>query len=153
MKSRLNHKPGQKETKPLVERYGAALLYVRYRYDPERGVRLKTVEIVVEEKPWRPRARFSEEDMVIVTVAYWEQDLRARLIPRQARIDIPGALHHIHVRARSLLCYWAVHELGMTATALAKTLGLSQPAVTQCVRRGEKVATDNGWHLPGLLGE
>ena len=48
-----------------------------------------------------------------------------------------------HVRARSLLCYWAVRELGMTATALAKILGLSQPAVTQCVRRGEKVATDN----------
>lgn len=58
-----------------------------------------------------------------------------------------------HVRARSLLCYWAVRELGMTATALAKTLGLTQPAVTQCVRRGEKVATDNGWHLPELLGE
>jgi len=58
-----------------------------------------------------------------------------------------------HVRARSLLCYWAVRELGMTATALAKTLEISQPAVTQCVRRGEKIATDNGWHLPELLGE
>jgi putative transposase len=57
------------------------------------------------------------------------------------------------VRARSLLCYWAVRELGITATALAKTLGLSQPDVTQCVRRGEKVATDNGWHLPELPGE
>ena len=61
---RLNLKPGQRGTKPLVERYGDALLYVRYRYDPERGVRLKTVEIVVEEKPWRPRARFSEEEIV-----------------------------------------------------------------------------------------
>ena len=46
------------------------------RYEPERGVRLKTVEIVVEEKPWRPRARFSEEEIVKVMVAYSEQDLR-----------------------------------------------------------------------------
>ena len=42
MKLRLNLKPGQRGTKLLVERYGAALLYVRCRYDPERGVRLKT---------------------------------------------------------------------------------------------------------------
>ncbi|MBU5612175.1 hypothetical protein [Geomonas azotofigens] len=48
MKSRLNLKPGQRGTKHLVEKYGAALLYVRYRYDEKRGVRLKTVEIVVE---------------------------------------------------------------------------------------------------------
>jgi len=62
--------------KLLVEKYGDALLYVRYRYDPERGVRLKIVEIVVEEKPLRPRARFSEEEIVKVMVAYSEQDLR-----------------------------------------------------------------------------
>ena len=48
MKSRLNLKPGQKGTKRLVEKYGDALFYVRYRYDPERGIRLKTVELVVE---------------------------------------------------------------------------------------------------------
>ena len=81
-----------------MERYGDALLYVRYRYDPERGLRLKIVEIVVEEKPSRRRARFSEEEIVKVMVAYSEEDLRARLMPRQTRIDIPGALHHIHVR-------------------------------------------------------
>ncbi len=79
MKSRLNLKPGQRGTKHLVEKYGAALLYVRYRYDEERGVRLKTVEIVVEEKPWRPRSRFREEDLVQVMVGYSEQDLRAKL--------------------------------------------------------------------------
>ena len=59
-----------------MQKYGDALLYIRYRYDPDRGVRLKTVELVVEEKPWRPRARFREEDIVKVTVAYSEQDLR-----------------------------------------------------------------------------
>jgi hypothetical protein len=32
-------------------KYGGSLLCVRYRFDESRGVRLKTVEIVVEEKP------------------------------------------------------------------------------------------------------
>lgn len=63
MKSRLNLKPGQKGTKALVERYCEALFYVRYRYDEERGVRLKTGELVVEEKPWRPPSRQRDDDV------------------------------------------------------------------------------------------
>ena len=39
-----------------------------------------------------------------------------------------------HVQARSLLLR-AVRELGMTAATLAKTLGLSQPAITLAVSR------------------
>ena len=34
MKARVTLKPGQKGTKKLVERYGDALVCVRYRYDP-----------------------------------------------------------------------------------------------------------------------
>jgi hypothetical protein len=79
MKSRLNLKPGQKGTKRLVEKYGKALLYVRYRYDEHRGVRLKTVEIVVEEKPWQPRLRLRDEDIVPVLVNFSEKALRDRL--------------------------------------------------------------------------
>ena len=36
----------------------------------------------------------------------------------------------IQVAARSLLYYWKVRELGLTATGLAKRLGLTQPAVS-----------------------
>lgn len=64
MKSRLNLKPGQKGTKALVERFGESLLYVRYRYDEARGVRLKTAEIVVEEKPWKPGMRRRDDEQV-----------------------------------------------------------------------------------------
>jgi hypothetical protein len=78
MKSRLSLKPGQKGTKALVDQYGASLLYVRYRYDEARGVRLKTVELVVEEKPWQPRHRFHDEDMVPV-VNFTEKALRDEL--------------------------------------------------------------------------
>ncbi len=79
VKSRLNLKPGQKGTKKLVERFGKSLLYVRYRYDESRGVRLKTVEIVVEEKPWQPSPRLRDEDIVPVIVNYSEKELRDRL--------------------------------------------------------------------------
>jgi putative transposase len=46
------------------------------------------------------------------------------------------------VEARSLLCFWAVRELGMSATAAAKRLNISQPAVSIAARRGEKISRD-----------
>lgn len=52
--------------------------------------------------------------------------------------------HGKTVQARSLLCYWAVRELGMSATSLAQRLGLTQPAVSISVRRGEKIAKERG---------
>ena len=48
--------------------------------------------------------------------------------------------HPVTVKARSLLCYWAVRKLGLTATELAKKLGVSQPTVSISVRRGERIA-------------
>jgi hypothetical protein len=44
------------------------------------------------------------------------------------------------VKARSLLCYWAVSKLGFSATELSKKLGISQPSVSISVKRGEKIA-------------
>jgi REP element-mobilizing transposase RayT len=49
--------------------------------------------------------------------------------------------------ARSLLCYWASKELGMSMTNLAKRLNLTQPAVSIAVRRGEKIAIENRYSL------
>ncbi len=51
------------------------------------------------------------------------------------------------VRARSLYCYWGVRELGYSTTALGRSLGISQPAVSQAVRRGELLAAEEGWKL------
>jgi hypothetical protein len=48
--------------------------------------------------------------------------------------------HPLTVKARSLLCYWAVRELGFTATEVSRRLGVSQPAVSISVKRGEKIA-------------
>jgi len=79
MKSRLSLKPGQKGTKLLAERFGSSLLYVRYRYEEDRGVRLKTVELVIEEKPWQPSPRLRNGDLVLVAVEYVEKELREQV--------------------------------------------------------------------------
>jgi REP element-mobilizing transposase RayT len=55
--------------------------------------------------------------------------------------------HPQTVKARSLLCYWAVRELGMSATELARRIGVSQPAISQSVKRGEVIAKENGFEL------
>jgi len=48
----------------------------------------------------------------------------------------------LRVKARSLTCYWAVKELGMSGTDVGKRLHLCQSAVSRAVARGEKVARD-----------
>ena len=45
--------PGQKGTLKPYEEYGDRLVCVRYRYNAERNRRIKTVEIVIDEAPWR----------------------------------------------------------------------------------------------------
>jgi hypothetical protein len=82
MRVRLHLKPGQRGTKQLLEQYGDQLICVRYRYDPERRKRFKTVELVVSERDWPPLApapAFAPDDRVAVPVAYGELDLRHRV--------------------------------------------------------------------------
>jgi hypothetical protein len=62
-------------------------------------------------------------------------------------IHLPGK-SPAPVKARSLFCFWAVSELGMSATSLAKKLGISQPAVSISVKRGAKLASEMGLHPP-----
>lgn len=50
-------------------------------------------------------------------------------------------------KARSLFCYWAVRELGLSATALARELHLSQPAVSMAVKRGANLAKEASYLL------
>ncbi|KAF0215838.1 MAG: hypothetical protein FD174_3979 [Geobacteraceae bacterium] len=78
MKAYSHLKPGQNGTKRLLEQYGDKLLCVRYRYDETRGVKLKTVEIIVEERPLH-HPRFKDDDMVPVSVAFDEMELRELL--------------------------------------------------------------------------
>ncbi len=66
-------KPGQNGTRKLTEEYGDRLLCVRYIYDDETNVKLKTVEIIVDKKPWhKDGKRIPGNKIVGVHVAYGE---------------------------------------------------------------------------------
>ena len=99
-------------------------------------------------------------------------------MPRLARLDAPGVLHHIiicslekvakrimqifnlekdviyskgrrrnQVAASSLLCDRAVAKLGLSASELAKRFGITQPAVSYAVSRGERIAIERNYSL------
>lgn len=51
------------------------------------------------------------------------------------------------VQARSLLCFWAVREAGMSLRALAQRVEMSGPGVGSAVERGEAIARENGYKL------
>ena len=53
------------------------------------------------------------------------------------------------VKARSLFCYWAVRELEVSLTELAKRLYISVPGVGYSVNRGEIIARENDYRLIG----
>ena len=74
MKTQTHLKPGQKGTKRLVEEYGQSLVCVRYRYDKVRRVRLKTIEIIVEEKAW-PLAPSTEKGSSLLCVWHTRKKL------------------------------------------------------------------------------
>jgi putative transposase len=46
------------------------------------------------------------------------------------------------VRARRVLAYWAIRDLGFTATEVGKYLGLSKSAVSRAANRGQKLIDD-----------
>jgi len=51
------------------------------------------------------------------------------------------------VKARSLLCFWAARELGISLTELARRLGISVPGVGYSVVRGERIARESDYQL------
>ena len=117
METRLSLAPGQNGTKKLAARYGERLVCVRYRYDAQRKVRHKTVELIVETTPWVPRARNARrapDDMVYVRIGFGEAELRSR-------IKAAGAIW----RARHKLWemdWRTVRELGLHARVVTETV-------------------------------
>ncbi|HHE74568.1 MAG TPA: transposase [Desulfobacteraceae bacterium] len=58
-----------------------------------------------------------------------------------------GGRYSRRVEARSVLCYWASRELGMSTITLSKHLGISQPTVSQSIRRGERIVLEKKLRL------
>lgn len=83
MKTRLILKPGQRGTKNLVEKYGDALLCVRFRYEATLRQRLKTIELIVERTEWTPPLPQYADD-TLVPLRIEASDLRARSLAKAA---------------------------------------------------------------------
>jgi len=62
------------------------------------------------------------------------------------RIFYPGRQSLI-VSARSLVCFWAARELGMSLSELARTFNMSAPGIGYAVVRGEKIAKEKNLNL------
>jgi hypothetical protein len=91
MRVRLVRRPGQHGTKAYVAQYGERLVCVRYRYDEATQKRYKTIEIIVDEQPWVPKAqaeqppKIAPETLVGVRVAFNESKIRTGLRSVRAR--------------------------------------------------------------------
>jgi putative transposase len=57
--------------------------------------------------------------------------------------------HQERVRARDLFCFWAVRELGVSLTEVARKVDMSPPGVGYAVRRGEVTAQRRKYKLAG----
>jgi chromosomal replication initiation ATPase DnaA len=51
------------------------------------------------------------------------------------------------VNARSLLCFWAVREMGNSLSSVAIRLRMSPAGVGYAAQRGEAIALENGYQL------
>jgi hypothetical protein len=80
MKIRRILQPGQPGTKKLLERYGDNLVCVRYRYDNEKMMMFKTIEIIVDTKPWQVETKkISKNKIMSIRIAIDEIELRMRV--------------------------------------------------------------------------
>ena len=58
----------------------------------------------------------------------------------------PGKYKKV-VEARSVVCYWAMRELGISQGVLAQNFGISQPAISMAVKRGEQAVNPHNFTL------
>lgn len=72
--------PGQPGTKNLQKKYGEKLLCVRYRYDTEKGQKIKTVELIVEKQDWKPSGKNSPPNKTTyLKIEYGEIELARKI--------------------------------------------------------------------------
>lgn len=76
--------------------------------------------------------------------------LAAHVFELDTREIIAAGKQPLRVQARSLLCYWAVRELGLSTTSVAARLGMGQPAVSRAVQRGERLALKQDYRLENV---
>jgi putative transposase len=82
----------------------------------------------------------------------WDLDKLAAHVAKLLEIDVSvvwsAGKYRPIVEARSLLCYWAVRDLGVSMTSLAKRLQLSVAAIAQSVERGGRLKKEKSFRFP-----
>ena len=71
----------------------------------------------------------------------------AELLGMEPNQVISNSKNRPAVKARGLVCYWAYNELGISQIDLAKKFCVSQPAISAAVRKGQKLASKQGYEL------
>jgi hypothetical protein len=99
--------------------------------------------LTAAEEQLEQKTRLRVQGVDLDKVAAWVSELMD-LEPEQ--IGRPGKERR-RVNARSLYCYWAVRELGISQSALSRKLGLSVTGVGQSVKRGEKLVRERNYRL------
>lgn len=89
MKTRARLNPGKKGTKKFVEKYGDALVCIRYRYDEQKRKQYKTVEIIVSESDWTPPpAKYPDSTLVALKISVKETVQQSQVKAVGGRWDI-----------------------------------------------------------------
>jgi hypothetical protein len=96
--------------KKITSLYGDNLVCARYRYDETLGKRLKTVEVIVDEAPWKPD--LADNDIVLVAVKWNEKTVQEQVKKASGRWD--------NERKIWKLRYGKVKELGLTSRMMGK---------------------------------
>jgi DNA-directed RNA polymerase specialized sigma24 family protein len=63
---------------------------------------------------------------------------------------LPGR-YKLTVEARSLVCYVAVREIGVTMRSLARRFGISTAAVSKAVARGRRIIEEKEINIDKLI--
>jgi hypothetical protein len=99
-------RPNQPGTKKLVERFGNDLICVRYRYDKASNKRLKTVELIVEQRNHeRKSPTIPRNKLLPIRVNYRENEIRRLVKSAGGRWD--------NVKKVWELSYGGIIELGL----------------------------------------
>lgn len=121
--------------------------WVSVRALRKQGIRMASDERILGDSDFVEQALMkAEEELERKTRLKNEGvDLRAAAERAAALFEIPvedvlrPSKSPIRAQARSVFCYWAVRELDHTASCIALYLGLTQPAISKAVARGERL--------------
>jgi REP element-mobilizing transposase RayT len=71
----------------------------------------------------------------------------ARVCETDERAIFARGRQQERVRARDLFCFWAVRQLGVSMTEVARSVRMTPPGVGYAVRRGEALAQEKNYRL------